>query len=282
MSALALIQPDPLVAARPCDEDQYLDLLRDLLEHGVRRDDRTGTGTLGLFGRQMRFDLSAGFPLLTTKKLHLKSIIYELLWFLRGETNVRWLQERGVSIWDEWADPTGELGPVYGKQWRSWTAPDGRVVDQISNVVEQIRTNPNSRRLIVSAWNPGEVEDMALPPCHCLFQFHVANGKLSCQLYQRSADVFLGVPFNIASYALLTLMIAQATGLEPGDFVHTLGDAHLYVNHVEQAERQLARTPMPAPMMRVAAKSDLLAFEFEDFQLEGYAPHPPIKAPVAV
>ena len=282
MSALALIQPDPSVAPRPCDEDQYLELLRDLLDHGVRRDDRTGTGTLGLFGRQMRFDLSAGFPLLTTKKLHLKSIVYELLWFLRGETNVRWLQERGVSIWDEWADPTGELGPVYGKQWRSWTAPDGRVVDQISNVVEQIRTNPNSRRLIVSAWNPGEVEDMALPPCHCLFQFHVANGKLSCQLYQRSADVFLGVPFNIASYALLTLMIAQATGLEPGDFVHTLGDAHLYVNHVEQAERQLARAPMPAPVMRVAPKSDLFAFEFEDFQLEGYAPHPPIKAPVAV
>ncbi|HEX8569654.1 MAG TPA: thymidylate synthase [Caulobacteraceae bacterium] len=278
MSAVALLQP----AVRASDEEQYLELLRDLLTSGVRRDDRTGTGTLGLFGRQMRFDLSAGFPLLTTKKLHLKSILYELLWFLRGETNVRWLQERGVSIWDEWADPTGELGPVYGKQWRSWIAPDGRVVDQISNVVEQIRTNPNSRRLIVSAWNPGEVESMALPPCHCLFQFHVANGRLSCQLYQRSADVFLGVPFNIASYALLTLMIAQATGLEPGDFVHTLGDAHLYVNHVEQAKTQLARTPGPLPTMRLAPKTDLFAFEFEDFVLEGYQPHPPIKAPVAV
>jgi thymidylate synthase len=230
----------------------------------------------------MRFDLQAGFPLLTTKKLHLKSIIYELLWFLRGDTNVRWLQERGVRIWDEWADPEGELGPVYGKQWRSWAAPDGRVVDQITGLVEAIRTNPNSRRLIVSAWNPAEVESMALPPCHCLFQFYVSGGRLSCQLYQRSGDVFLGVPFNIASYALLTLMVAQVTGLEPGEFVHTLGDAHLYSNHLEQAREQLTREPYAPPTMRIAPKDDLFAFAYEDFVLEGYQAHPHIKAAVAV
>ena len=230
---------------------QYLDLLEDVLENGVERGDRTGVGTRGVFGRQMRFDLSDGFPMLTTKKLHLKSIIYELLWFLRGDTNVRWLQERGVKIWDEWAAEDGELGPVYGKQWRSWAAPDGGVIDQIANVSRQIRENPNSRRLIVSAWNPADVDDMALPPCHCLFQFHVADGRLSCQLYQRSADIFLGVPFNIASYALLTMMMAQATGNRPGDFVHTFGDAHLYLNHIEQAELQLTRAPRPLPRMEI-------------------------------
>jgi thymidylate synthase len=263
-------------------EWQYLNLLADILETGVRRGDRTGVGTLGVFGRQMRFDLAKGFPLLTTKKLHRKSIILELLWFLRGDTNVRWLQERGVSIWDEWADPSGELGPVYGKQWRSWAAPDGRVIDQIAAVVRSLKTNPDSRRHIVSAWNPAEVEDMALPPCHCLFQFFVADGKLSCQLYQRSADVFLGVPFNIASYALLTLMMAKVTGLEPGEFVHTLGDAHLYLNHLEQAKLQLSREPLPLPVMQVADRDDLFAFAFEDFKLTGYSPHPAIPAPIAV
>jgi thymidylate synthase len=263
-------------------ERQYLNLLQDILDNGVERGDRTGVGTKGVFGRQMRFDLSRGFPLLTTKKLHRKSIILELLWFLRGDTNVRWLQERGVSIWNEWADDNGELGPVYGKQWRSWTAPDGRVIDQIASVAEALRTNPNSRRHIVSAWNPAEVEDMALPPCHCLFQFFVANGKLSCQLYQRSADVFLGVPFNIASYALLTMMMAQVTGYEPGEFVHTLGDAHLYLNHLDQAKTQLGREPAPLPTLTIAPKTDLFGFEYEDFQLSGYNPHPSIAAPIAV
>jgi len=263
-------------------ERQYLDLLADILANGAQRGDRTGTGTLGVFGRQMRFDLAKGFPLLTTKKLHRKSIILELLWFLRGDTNVRWLQERGVSIWNEWADAEGELGPVYGKQWRSWAAPDGRVIDQIAAVVESLKTNPDSRRHIVSAWNPAEVEDMALPPCHCLFQFFVADGKLSCQLYQRSADVFLGVPFNIASYALLTLMMAKVCGLQPGEFVHTLGDAHLYLNHLDQARLQLSREPMPLPIMHVADKDDLFGFEFEDFKLEGYQAHPSITAPIAV
>jgi thymidylate synthase len=263
-------------------ERQYLDLLGDILANGVQRGDRTGTGTLGVFGRQMRFDLARGFPLLTTKKLHRKSIILELLWFLRGDTNVRWLQERGVSIWNEWADAEGELGPVYGKQWRSWAAPDGRVIDQIAAVVQSLRSNPNSRRHIVSAWNPADVDDMALPPCHCLFQFFVADGKLSCQLYQRSADVFLGVPFNIASYALLTLMMAKVTGYEPGEFVHTLGDAHLYLNHLDQAKLQLSREPMPLPTLHVADKDDLLAFDYEDFRLEGYAAHPSIAAPIAV
>ncbi|HEY3814097.1 MAG TPA: thymidylate synthase [Caulobacteraceae bacterium] len=263
-------------------EQQYLGLLADILEHGVRREDRTGTGTLGVFGRQIRFDLQAGFPLLTTKKLHLKSIIYELLWFLRGDTNVRWLQERGVHIWDEWAGADGELGPVYGKQWRSWAKPDGRSIDQISKLVEGIRKNPSSRRHIVTAWNPADVDDMAPPPCHCLFQFFVAEGRLSCQLYQRSADVFLGVPFNIASYALLTMMVAQVTGLMPGEFVHTFGDAHLYVNHLDQARLQVSRDPRPFPAMRIAPKTDLFAFDYEDFTLEGYDPHPHIKAEVAV
>ncbi|WP_068874771.1 MULTISPECIES: thymidylate synthase [unclassified Phenylobacterium] len=272
----------PYQAAPDHPERQYLDLLADILANGVQRGDRTGTGTLGVFGRQMRFDLARGFPLLTTKKLHRKSIILELLWFLRGDTNVRWLQERGVSIWDEWADPEGELGPVYGKQWRSWTAPDGRVIDQISKLVEGLKANPDSRRHIVSAWNPAEVEDMALPPCHCLFQFFVANGKLSCQLYQRSADVFLGVPFNIASYALLTLMVAKVCGLEPGEFVHTLGDAHLYLNHLDQARLQLTREPMPLPVMHIADRSDLFAFEYDDFRLDGYSAHPSISAPIAV
>ena len=281
MNANAAIQP--LHQAAPDHpERQYLALLEDILANGVQRGDRTGTGTLGVFGRQMRFDLAKGFPLLTTKKLHRKSIILELLWFLRGDTNVRWLQERGVSIWNAWADDDGELGPVYGKQWRSWTAPDGRVIDQIAAVVEGLKTNPNSRRHIVSAWNPAEVEDMALPPCHCLFQFFVADGKLSCQLYQRSADVFLGVPFNIASYALLTLMMAKVTGLEPGEFVHTLGDAHLYLNHLDQARLQLSREPLPLGRMTVADKADLFAFEFEDFRLEGYSAHPSIPAPIAI
>lgn len=274
-------------AAADHPERQYLDLLANILENGARRSDRTGVGTLGVFGRQVRFDLSRGFPLLTTKKLHRKSIILELLWFLRGDTNVRWLQERGVSIWDEWADPSGELGPVYGKQWRSWAAPDGRVIDQIAAVVKSLQTNPYGRRHIVSAWNPAEVEDMALPPCHCLFQFYVTpgetgGGKLSCQLYQRSADVFLGVPFNIASYALLTMMVAKVCGFEPGDFVHTLGDAHLYLNHLDQARLQLSREPLPLPAMRIADKDDLFAFEYEDFKLEGYQAHPSIAAPIAV
>ncbi|MFN3521973.1 MAG: thymidylate synthase [Phenylobacterium sp.] len=273
---------EPYVAPADHPERQYLALLQDILDSGVQRGDRTGVGTLGVFGRQMRFDLAQGFPLLTTKKLHRKSIILELLWFLRGDTNVRWLQERGVSIWDEWADEAGELGPVYGKQWRSWTAPDGRVIDQIAGVVESLKTNPHSRRHIVSAWNPAEVDDMALPPCHCLFQFFVADGKLSCQLYQRSADVFLGVPFNIASYALLTLMMAKVVGLAPGEFVHTLGDAHLYLNHVEQARLQLAREPLALPRMVLADKRDLAAFEYEDFKLEGYKAHPSIAAPIAV
>jgi len=281
MNAHAAIQPlYPAAPEHP--ERQYLDLLADILANGVERGDRTGTGTLGVFGRQMRFDLSLGFPLLTTKKLHRKSIILELLWFLRGDTNIRWLQARGVSIWDEWADEAGELGPVYGKQWRSWTAPDGRVIDQIAAVVEGLKSNPNSRRHIVSAWNPAEVEDMALPPCHCLFQFFVADGKLSCQLYQRSADVFLGVPFNIASYALLTMMVAKVTGLEPGEFVHTLGDAHLYLNHLDQAREQLQRAPYPLPVLEIADRCDLFAFEYDDFKLRGYQAHDKIAAPIAV
>ena len=261
----------------------YLKLLSDILEHGADKADRTGTGTRSLFGYQMRFDLNAGFPLLTTKKLHLKSIIYELLWFIRGETNVRWLQERGVKIWDEWADENGDLGPVYGSQWRSWPAPDGRKIDQIANVIESIRTKPDSRRHIVSAWNPAEVDEMALPPCHCLFQFYVANGKLSCQLYQRSADTFLGVPFNIASYALLTHMVAQVTGLGVGDFVHTFGDVHLYSNHFEQARLQLTREPRPLPRLVMNPdRKRIEDFVFEDFAFEGYDPHPHIKAEVSV
>ncbi len=272
------------VMALPDDsgEAAYLNLLREVLETGERRADRTGVGTLGVFGRQMRFDLARGFPLLTTKKVYFKSVVTELIWFLRGLTNVRWLQERGCTIWDEWADEDGELGPVYGKQWRSWAAPDGRVIDQMAAVVEAIRVSPSSRRLVVSAWNPAEVDDMALPPCHCLFQFHVARGRLSCQLYQRSADIFLGVPFNIASYALLTHMVAQATGLATGEFIHTLGDAHLYLNHVEQAERQLAREPFALPTLCLAPRRDLFAFEPEDVTLEGYRAHPPIRAEVAV
>ncbi len=266
----------------PHPERQYLDLLADIMANGVRRDDRTGVGTLGVFGRQMRFDLASSFPLLTTKKLHFKSIAVELLWFLRGDTNVAWLHEHGVSIWDEWADAAGDLGPIYGKQWRSWTAPDGRVIDQLANVVRSIRESPSSRRHIVSAWNPAEVDEMALPPCHCLFQFFVAEGRLSCQLYQRSADVFLGVPFNIASYALLTQMVAQVAGLTPGEFVHTLGDAHLYLNHLEQAERQLAREPLPFPTVVLAPRTDLFAFTLEDIRLEGYQAHKAIKAPIAV
>jgi thymidylate synthase len=262
----------------------YLDLVRHVLDHGTFKADRTGTGTYSLFGAQMRFDLTQGFPLVTTKKVHLKSIIYELLWFLRGETNVRWLQERGVSIWNEWANPqTGELGRVYGAQWCDWKTADGRSIHQINHVIDQIRRNPDSRRLIVSAWNPGEVDGMALPPCHTLFQFYVADGRLSCQLYQRSADIFLGVPFNIASYALLTLMVAQVCGLQPGDFVHTFGDVHLYANHLDQARLQLTREPRPLPTMRLnPAVTDIHAFQFEDFTLEGYDPHPAIKAPVAV
>lgn len=261
---------------------QYLDLLDRILDEGVDKSDRTGTGTRSVFGHQMRFDLSEGFPVVTTKKLHLKSIIGELLWFLRGDTNVRWLQERGISIWDEWADENGDLGPVYGHQWRSWPTPDGRQVDQITKVIEGIRTNPDSRRHIVSAWNVADVDDMALPPCHALFQFYVADGKLSCQLYQRSADVFLGVPFNIASYALLTLMVAQLTDLEPGEFVHTLGDAHLYSNHLDQARLQLTREPRDLPTMRIAPKTAIDDFDLDDFELEGYDPHPGIKAPIAV
>jgi thymidylate synthase len=282
-------QPAPAPAGPPSQADiAYLGLLQDILDNGVDRGDRTGTGTRGVFGRQLRFDLSAGFPLLTTKKVHLKSIILELLWFLRGDSNVRWLQEQGVTIWDEWANEEGELGPVYGKQWRSWESKDGRVIDQIANVVHAIKTNPNSRRHIVSAWNPAEIDQMALPPCHCLFQFFVApqeNGKakLSCQLYQRSADVFLGVPFNIASYALLTQMMAQVTDLAPGDFIHTFGDAHLYMNHFDQARTQLARTPYASPQMLInAARKDIFAFEYSDFKLEGYTAHPTIKAPIAV
>ncbi len=262
---------------------QYLDLLRHIRENGVMKEDRTGTGTQSVFGYQMRFNLADGFPLLTTKKVHLKSIIYELLWFISGNTNVRWLQEHGVSIWDEWADENGDLGPVYGHQWRSWPAADGRVIDQLSQVIDLIQHNPDSRRMLVSAWNPGEVDKMALPPCHCLFQFYVADGKLSCQLYQRSADVFLGVPFNIASYALLTLMIAQVCGLQPGEFVHTTGDTHIYRNHFEQVEQQLSRTPRPLPVMRLNPEvKSVFDFQYEDFTLEGYDPWPAIKAPVAV
>jgi thymidylate synthase len=262
---------------------QYLNLLQHVLDQGVAKSDRTGTGTRSVFGYQMRFDLAEGFPLLTTKKLHVRSIIHELLWFLRGETNVRYLNENRVTIWNEWADAEGELGPVYGKQWRSWAAPDGRSIDQIAEVVHAIRTNPDSRRLIVSAWNPADVANMALPPCHLLFQFYVAECRLSCQLYQRSADVFLGVPFNIASYALLTMMVAQVTGLQPGDFVHTLGDAHLYDNHLEQAALQLAREPRPLPRVEInPTVTNLLDFRYEDFQLVNYDPHPHIAAPVAV
>jgi len=261
----------------------YLDLMRHVLEHGHRKTDRTGTGTLSTFGWQMRFDLAAGFPLVTTKKVHFKSVAYELLWFLRGDTNVRWLQERGVTIWDEWADAEGELGPVYGSQWRSWPAPGGEAIDQIAQVVDSIRTKPDSRRHIVTAWNPAEIGKMKLPPCHALFQFYVAEGRLSCQLYQRSADIFLGVPFNIASYALLTLMVSQVCGLKPGEFIHTLGDAHLYLNHLEQAKEQLARAPRPLPRVRLSpATGNIFGFNYEDFILEAYDPHPAIKAPIAV
>jgi len=262
---------------------EYLNLIRHVLDHGVRKDDRTGTGTLSVFGHQMRFDLQQGFPLLTTKKLHVRSIIHELLWFLRGDTNIRYLKENGVSIWNEWADENGDLGPVYGYQWRSWPTPDGRHIDQVAQVVDQIRSNPDSRRLIVSAWNVAQIEDMALPPCHLLFQFYVADGRLSCQLYQRSADIFLGVPFNIASYALLTLMVAQVTGLKPGEFVHTLGDTHLYMNHLEQARLQLTREPRSLPQLRLNPERKALAdFVYDDFELMNYDPHPAIKAPVAV
>ncbi|MFN2320726.1 MAG: thymidylate synthase [Dermatophilaceae bacterium] len=268
---------------------QYLDLLDHVITHGVDKSDRTGTGTRSVFGYQMRYDLSEGFPVLTTKKLHLRSIIGELLWFLRGDTNVHWLQERGIRIWNEWADENGDLGPVYGYQWRSWPTPDGRSVDQIAKVIEAIRTNPDSRRHIVSAWNVADVDDMALPPCHTMFQFYVApatepggRGRLSCQLYQRSADIFLGVPFNIASYALLTLMVAQVCDLEPGDFVHTLGDAHLYSNHVEQARLQLTREPMALPTMRISPRAAIDEYEIEDFELVGYEAHPNIPAPIAV
>jgi thymidylate synthase len=262
---------------------QYLDLMERVLADGVEKHDRTGTGTLSVFGHQMRFDLRDGFPLVTTKKLHVKSIVHELLWFLRGDTNVGYLNEHGVSIWNDWADEHGELGPVYGHQWRSWPAPDGRSIDQIAGVVQAIRRNPDSRRLIVTAWNPADVERMALPPCHCLFQFYVARGRLSCQLYQRSADVFLGVPFNIASYALLTQMMAQVTGLEPGEFIHTFGDAHLYLNHIEQARLQLSRLPRSLPRLRLNPQvTELFDFRYEDFTLEGYEPHPHIKAAVAV
>ncbi|MDB5813459.1 MAG: thymidylate synthase [Rhodocyclales bacterium] len=262
---------------------QYHDLMRHVLEHGHRKTDRTGTGTLSVFGWQMRFNLSDGFPLLTTKKLHLRSIIHELLWFLQGDTNIRYLKENGVSIWNEWADENGDLGPVYGKQWRRWETPDGKLIDQISQLIEGLKKNPDSRRHLVTAWNPSEVGQMALPPCHALFQFYVADGKLSCQLYQRSADIFLGVPFNIASYALLTLMVAQVCDLQPGDFVHTLGDAHLYLNHLDQARLQLSRETRHLPVMKLNPEvNDIFAFRFEDFTLEGYEPHPAISAPIAV
>ena len=261
----------------------YLDLMRHVLEHGTRKDDRTGTGTLSVFGWQMRYDLAAGFPLVTTKKCHVRSIIHELLWFLQGDTNIKYLKENGVSIWDEWADEHGNLGPVYGHQWRSWPTPDGGTIDQISEAVKAIKTNPDSRRIIVSAWNVADLDKMALAPCHAFFQFYVAGGRLSCQLYQRSADIFLGVPFNIASYALLTMMMAQVTGLKPGDFVHTLGDAHLYLNHLDQAREQLSRAPRPLPTMKLnPSVRDIFGFRYEDFTLEGYDPHPAIKAPVAV
>ncbi len=262
---------------------QYLDLMRHVLEHGAIKEDRTGTGTRSVFGYQSRYNLQDGFPLVTTKKLHLKSIIYELLWFLRGDTNIKYLRDNGVSIWDEWADENGNLGPVYGSQWRSWPLRDGGSVDQIGQVIDQIKNNPDSRRIIVSAWNVGEIDNMALPPCHAFFQFYVADGRLSCQLYQRSADIFLGVPFNIASYALLTMMIAQVTGLESGDFVHTLGDAHLYSNHLDQAKTQLSREPRALPLVTLNPdRKSIFDFEFEDFELSNYDPHPHIKAPVAV
>ena len=262
---------------------QYLDLMQHVLDHGHQKTDRTGTGTVSVFGHQMRFDLSQGFPLVTTKKCHLKSIIHELLWFLQGSTNIKYLKDNGVSIWNEWADANGELGPVYGYQWRSWPTPDGHHIDQISQVIDQIKRTPDSRRLIVSAWNVADVDKMKLPPCHAFFQFYVADGKLSCQLYQRSADIFLGVPFNIASYALLTLMVAQVCGLQPGDFVHTLGDAHLYLNHLDQTREQLARAPRALPTMKInPAVQDIFDFQYEDFSLDGYDPHPAIKAPVAV
>ncbi len=262
---------------------QYLDLLQRVLDKGNQKEDRTGTGTISVFGHQMRFDLAEGFPLLTTKKLHLRSIIHELLWFLKGETNIAYLKENKVRIWDEWADENGNLGPIYGKQWRSWPSPDGKTIDQISQLIEMIKKNPDSRRLLVSAWNVGELDKMALPPCHILFQFYVAKGKLSCQLYQRSADIFLGVPFNIASYALLTMMIAQVCDLELGDFVHTLGDAHIYKNHIEQTILQLSRTPRKLPQMKInPAVSDIFSFQFEDFELLNYDPHPHIKGEVAV
>ena len=263
---------------------QYLDLLRHVRDNGIRKNDRTGTGTVSVFGYQMRFDLSEGFPCLTTKKLHLRSIIYELLWFLRGDTNIKYLNDNGVTIWDEWADPaTGDLGHVYGYQWRSWPTPDGGHIDQIRQLVDSLRNNPDSRRHIVNAWNVADIPNMALPPCHTLFQFYVAGGRLSCQLYQRSADLFLGVPFNIASYALLTMMLAQTTGLEPGEFIHTLGDTHIYLNHLEQVETQLSRTPRPLPTMRINPEvKDIFGFEYEDFALEGYDPWPGIKAPISV
>lgn len=262
---------------------QYLDLCKHVLDHGVQKEDRTGTGTISTFGYQMRFDLAEGFPVVTTKKLHLRSIIHELLWFLTGDTNVKYLQDNGVRIWNEWADKEGNLGPVYGHQWRSWTAADGSTIDQITQLIEQIKTNPDSRRLIVNAWNVGDVEKMALPPCHCLFQFHVADGKLSCQLYQRSADIFLGVPFNIASYALLTLMVAQVCDLEPGEFIHTLGDAHIYNNHIEQVNLQLTREPHPLPKMKINPEvKDIFQFKFDDFELVDYVAHPHIKGVVSV
>lgn len=262
---------------------QYLDLLKHIRDNGVVKQDRTGIGTKNIFGYQMRFDLQQGFPLLTTKKVHLKSIIYELLWFISGDTNIKYLKEHGVSIWDEWADTNGDLGPVYGHQWRSWPTPDGKSIDQLANVIDTIKNNPYSRRILVSAWNPGEVDKMALPPCHCLFQFYVAEGKLSCQLYQRSADTFLGVPFNIASYSLLTMMIAQVCGLQPGEFIHTTGDTHLYLNHIEQVNLQLSREPRALPKMIINPEvTDLFSFKYEDFRLEGYEPWPTIKAPVAI
>ena len=262
---------------------QYLDLMQHVLTHGHRKNDRTGTGTLSVFGHQMRFDLGAGFPLVTTKKCHLRSIVHELLWFLQGATNIQYLRDNGVTIWNEWADENGDLGPIYGYQWRSWPTPDGRHIDQIAQVVQQLKTNPDSRRIIVSAWNVGEIDKMKLPPCHAFFQFYVADGKLSVQLYQRSADIFLGVPFNIASYALLTMMMAQVCGLQPGDFVHTLGDAHIYLNHLDQVHEQLSREPRPLPTMRInPAVASIFDFKFEDFTLENYDPHPAIKAPVAV
>lgn len=262
---------------------QYLDLLQEIMDHGTVKSDRTGVGTKSIFGHQMRIDLSDGFPLLTTKKVHLRSIIHELLWFISGDTNIGYLHDNKVSIWDEWADANGDLGPVYGKQWRSWDTPDGRSIDQLSEVIETIKRNPDSRRMIVCAWNPSDVDKMALPPCHCFFQFYVADGRLSCQLYQRSADTFLGVPFNIASYALLTMMIAQVCGLEPGEFVHTTGDTHIYLNHFDQVREQLSRTPRPLPVMKLNPEvKDIFRFRYEDFTLEGYDPWPAIKAPVAV